>query len=290
MKKCLFLAMMTLLIVTALSAQAYRLTYKGAPGTVNTYNIKGHINNTSTVQGNKMDTVMDMTMTLVEKVLAVKPDGNMSISNEIKDGKMKMTLPGSPAGAEPKTLDIPSMSSTFDRTPLGKVSNMVYGGNMAAMQQMKSMNTWMSSLDRRFPGFPDTDLQIGDSWSLDDKGMEVMPGSSVDIKGTMTLAGTKEVDGKTYLVINSVGATKMDNMVIKLPLPANAQDANAAPPQMTLNGTVKVSGTFLFDEQAGEYYNSTADIKFDMQMTIAGSTPMTIPVVMDMEMQMSRAK
>ena len=107
-----FLGMLALIIVTGLSAQAYRLTYKGTAGTVHTYTITTKATSSSTMQGSNIDTTNSMTMTEVEKVLSVK-DGKQGLSYELKDGKMTMKLSGTP-DAKPMDTPIPAMSFTFD--------------------------------------------------------------------------------------------------------------------------------------------------------------------------------
>ncbi len=97
------------------------------------------------------------------------------------------------------------------------------------------------------------------------------PDHQIILKGTMTLAGTKEVDGKTYLIIKSDLQATMTDMVATFKMPPGGPGASAAPPQYTFNGTIKQMGTILFDEQAGQVFNSTENRTVDMQMVMSGS-------------------
>ena len=145
----------------------------------------------------------------------------------------------------------------------------------------------------RYPGkgleFPDKELQVGDSWDVH-QSVEVMPGTPVDVKGKMTLTGTKTIDGKNYLVIKSDLASDYKDITMKTPAPAASAKNGAQPPQMSASGSMTEQGTTLFDEQTGEVFSFSATIKIDMQMTMSGDHPMTIPTKMTMDTQLTRAK
>lgn len=293
MRTRIFITMMTLLIVTGLSAQAYRLAFKATVGTVRTYNMKMTIVNTTTLNGQSLDTTSTGSMKEVETVLAVKPDGSGTISEQIKDGTMTLTMPGIGDATNSQTIQLPSMSYTFDRSPSGKVANMSeikFEGEQSAMLQnmLKSMN-----MQEWNPGkglvFPDKELKLGDSWDISDS-MNVLSGSPIDLTGTMTLADTKVVDGKTYLVLKSDCDINLNNISFKLPSPsAGEADGSAASQESTINGTIKVQGTMLFDAQAGEFFRSANAMAMNMQISMPGNAAATLPMCMKMDMQISRA-
>ena len=277
------LCLVTMLILTALSAQAYRLQFKDTAGATRNYAMTVNTKGTMSVMGMSMPLTSVTTMTAVEKVLNVK-NGSASVSYEIKDGKIKVTIAGIPGEDEPQTVDqpMPGFTMTYDRTPLGKVSNVKMTG------EITNMLGGFDPSSSQYPGqgleFPDKDLKAGDTWT-GQQSLEVAPGSTVDMKAKYTLTGTKVVEGKTYLVLTcdiTASAPK-----ITITQPENKDQPAEAQPAIT-GLTLKGKATTLFDEAAGEIFSET--FTMDVSMNLAGGIGEAGAVKMTMDGTLTRKK
>lgn len=282
-----FCGMMLLFIAAGLSAQAYRLAYKGTDGAVNTYNIRVNSTTSSAVQGNKIDIIGTTTLTAVETVLSAAPDGTLALSYQLKDRKSTMTLPV--PGAKPMDTPLPDMRFTCNRDSSGKVSNLVINGTVSGKTAEYQLNNLMSQL--YFPGkgmeFPDKELRVGDSWDVH-RSVEVAQGAPVDLKGNMTLAGTQVIGVKNYLIIKSTITAEYKNLTI--PASAAPQSGGTPSQPMTLNGSMNMQDTTLFDEQTGEIFRSSVMTTIIMQPTTGGDPSVTRPTRRTINMQVTRVQ
>jgi len=233
-----------------------------------------------------MSIPMDMTMnmTTVEKVLAANADGTATISYAIKDGKVVITMTA-PGETTPKTIEqpFPTFGMSFKRTAVGKISDLKMTGDIDPKLKQQ-LDTISSQL--QYPGqgmvFPDKELNIGDSWD-GTQSFALLPGSKMDLKVKYTLTGTKEVNGKTYLVLTSDIDAKAKDLAMKVPGEAGAADTKL---KMTMN--IIGTGTTLYDVNAGEMGDVTFKMNTDMSVVSEGSDGMSMKMKMIMDGQMVR--
>ena len=120
--------------------------------------------------------------------------------------------------------------------------------------------------------FPKKDVQIGDSWEKSQR-IELVPGAPIEVTSKMTLTGTQQVDGKTYLVIQNESTADYQNFTLKLP----SLPGSEGTPQLTFSGHLFTQGTMLFDAQAGAIYSSSTTMRIDdTRTTISIPTMPTI--------------
>lgn len=254
----------TLLAVSSLSAQAYRLQFKDTAGATRTY--KTQVNIAGSVLMGSISSPLDstMSMTAVEKVTGIT-DGKSAITYQIKDGtvSVKVTVPGEEA---PQTLEqqLPEFSMFYDRTMLGQVSNLRTSGEAAGI-----MGGPANSANNQFinPGeglvLPDKELKVGDRWSRKES-LPMNADSKLDVTANYTLVGPKVAEnGKTYLQIDVDLTMNLPKMAMK----AGGEGDQAI--NMTMSMNMKGKETVLFDEQAGELYR----VSFKM----SGVTNMAMP-------------
>ena len=134
MRVGLFFSLLCVLGVSSLSAQAYRLQFKDAEGAKRVY--ATHVDLTGNVTMGSVSSPINstMTMTAFEQINTVK-NGASSVLYEVKDGKVSVKVPnlaGDESTGAPLSIDqqVPDFSMAFNRTPLGKISNLhVNGGS-----------------------------------------------------------------------------------------------------------------------------------------------------------------
>ena len=275
MRMRVLFTMVGLLGLAALSAQAYRLQFKDPQDAMRTLKGTMHMKGT-------MD--MTMNMTTVEKVLAANADGTATISYAIKDGKVVITMTA-PGETTPKTIEqpFPTFGMSFKRTAVGKISDLKMTGDIDPKLKQQ-LDTISSQL--QYPGqgmvFPDKELNIGDSWD-GTQSFALLPGSKMDLKVKYTLTGTKEVNGKTYLVLTSDIDAKAKDLAMKVPGEAGAADTKL---KMTMN--IIGTGTTLYDVNAGEMGDVTFKMNTDMSVVSEGSDGMSMKMKMIMDGQMVR--
>ena len=279
--------MVCLLGLAAVSAQAYRLQFKDPQGAERNYKMAMHMKGTVDTMG--MTVPMDMTMGMksAEKVHAVNANGTSSIDSDVKDGTVKMVM-SIPGGDKPQTIEqaIPAFGMSFDRAASGKMTNIKMTGDLdpKLKKQVDSINSQL-----QYPGqamiFPDKELQIGDSWD-GTQTFSLLPGAKMEIKVKYTLTGTKEVNGKTYLVLTSDINANIKDMTMDMSADGGA--ANTTKTQLKITMNMVGSGTSLFDADAGEMGDTTFKMKVDANMTSGGASGMTMTMKMTMDGQMVR--
>ena len=263
------LSLVGILCVAAVSAHAYRLAFSDPQGAVRNYKADMTMKGTANVLGITAPLSSTISMTMTEKVLTKNADGTSSISFAVKNGKMvaSTTIPGDD-DATTKTQPL-AFSMTYDRTPLGKVTNLKMIATPGGGADL--LGAGMSG-QVQYPGqgvqFPDKDLNIGDSWDTTQQ-IEPMPGLKVNMTQTNTLTATRVVNGKTLLVITSTFTADAKNAHVNVPLPAgNGVGDNKATQALTLDMTISGTSTALFDPQAGELGDDNFTLNISMNMQI----------------------
>ena len=246
------------LLLASLSAQAYRLSFKDTAGTVRTtkttFTIKG------SMDGSGLSLPFTSTSTLVEnETVTALNAGVASLSRQLKSGTMSVSTT-SPGEDTPQTAqqNLPSYTITYDRTPLGKVSNVKIAGDLTKLlgNSSDSLTTQILSGSEGL-SFPDRDLNVGDSWT----GAQslTMGGAKADITMNFTLAGAQVVNGKTYLSITCDLTMNVPAMKVSSPL-------GDIPMSLQVCGKTMV----LFDNQAGCLYRETSDLTNTTTITLPG--------------------
>ncbi len=268
--------LVALLAVSSLAAQAYRLQFKDAQGISRQYSTKVVVS--GNVSMGTLSSPLDSTMkmTAVELINAVA-NGKSSVTYSVTNGTMSTKLPNILDDATQQGQDIeqamPDFSMDFDRTPFGKISNLKMNGeaNNLFMGLPNEVNNRLIN-----PGdgleFPNKDLQPGDTWS----GKSTVPlagDSKVQLTANYTLVGTKVAEnGKTYLQVDV-------DLTINIPkLAVNAGQGDQA---MSMDMAMNLKGkeTVLFDELAGELYQSSCKMAGTVTVTAPGqieAMPMTL--------------
>lgn len=264
------LCAVVLLVGTALSAHAVRLAYSQQVGSSRTYLSSFTMTGNIAMPGqDSMKLDSSFSTTTEEKILAVNQDGAASVSMDMKNGNMKMTVAG-----QTQQMPIPAMQMTFDRTKLGKVSNMQMQGE--AVDQMPGMNNMQFNQLGTSYAFPDRDLNAGDAWE-DKTTLEIPFLGEATIVTKNTLVGTKIVDGKTYLQIDST---------MTMTTPGTASTMGEGEQQMTMKMAIKLTGTAssLWNEEAGELFRSTVKADMIMNMTMTSADGQSMNTTMNMKM------
>lgn len=277
MRNSVTLVTLAVFIIAALSAQAARLLFKDPEGTVRTY--KGVYNVRGAMDMPGMGSIplnITMAFTVREKVNEVRADGTANVTDELCDGTLAMKI-----NDEEKKVPFPGYIMTYDRTNLGKISNVKMSGEgVEQLKQMQGMGMGMnenimSQFGQGFP-FPDRELAMGDTWKAS-VAMEAMPGMKMNVNALMKLVGTKVVDNKSYLQIATDLTMNMPKFEVK--------GTEGAASGMAMSMTMKGKATTLFDEQAGALFAANFEGTMAMTMTmpnpesdedISATTTMTI--------------
>jgi hypothetical protein len=259
MRGYLMLVVLAMLVIGAtLAAQAARLQYKDVAGIARTYQASYTMRGQFTIPGGgTMPMNMVMSFTVREKVRSVNANGTASISSEMKDGSITMTISG-----EEQKMPFPAFEMTYDRTPLGKMTNLKMTGEGAeTLKQMSSMGmnqNFMSQFGQGFE-FPNRELVAGDTWKVTQP-FEMMPGMKLDMTALFTLTGPKSVDNKNYLQIDTDMSMNMPKATLKGP--------DGAASAMSMAMQMKAKATTLFDETAGALFGAIFNGTMNMQMTM----------------------
>ncbi|MHB9024802.1 MAG: hypothetical protein ACYC7E_11615 [Armatimonadota bacterium] len=269
-----------LLITASVNAYAYRLTYKDTPNAARAYQTNYAMKGELGMPGSDpMPFDSAMVLAWQEKVLAVK-DGAATLALQFNPSNMTITLAG-----EKSTVAIPGAKLTFDRTALGKITNlkMEQTAENSSLTGINSTNPWqflnqMGMTDQ----FPDKDLNFGETWTTTDK-TEYLPGAVLEVKSVNKLVGAKTINGKQYLQIDSE---------ITLNSPAHQVTISLMGMTMPMVISTQFTGkaTSFFDEQAGQYFSATfsgkalntvtttdESVKVNSTATITGAMK-TVPV------------
>ena len=264
MRTGIFLGMLGMLLISTLAAQAYRLQFKDVIGATRQYNIRmvqtGQVN----FAGVQAPVVSNSTMTAIEKVTAVN-NGVATLSYMAKNGSVTMKISNLPGDEEEQTITqpIPDLAISYDRTALGKVSNMhITGQQSSVLDGMFNGPTGQLQVPGQTFTFPDKDLKAGDSWDCTAT-FPIGENGKLQVQGKYTLVGTKlGDDGNTYLQIDGDIAISVKDMTVKIPM----GDQTLA---MTINIDMKGKETTLFDEAAGAVAQEN--------MKFSGTTEVTTP-------------
>jgi len=263
-------------LLACVPGQAYRLRYKDVAGTTRTYAMTMKMSGITEAMGTSMPMDSTTSMSLTEQVLAVK-DGCATIKMEMKNGVTKVTLAAPPGEKEGKTIEqkVPDFSLQFDRTPLGKASNVQMSGNMPKINGMG--NDWINRLVQQGSSMnlPDKELAIGDSWE-DKQTLEILPGAKGDINVKNTLTGTRVVNGHTDLVIAITMTMSMVNGKMSVGAGNNAVTIHM---DMDMNGKMES----LFDPDLGVMVHGGGKTDMAMKMTLEGAKTMTTNMKMAMD-------
>jgi|GEM_PF-1760407 len=260
------LVMMLMLALTALAAQGYTLQFKDAAGTTRAYGSQMAITGVMSGAGLNLPLNATVDMTLLEKILGVK-EQVASVTFGLQRGTMHLKVSGLPGEEEEQTIDqaLPTFTFLFDRTPLGKVSNVQTQGEITDLflGSADALITPMSSPDRGLE-FPAGELKIGDTWQGSQTALA--GNAQARVAAQYTLAGTEVVNGKTYLKI------ACDTTVS---VPDTSMKASDDQP-MAMNVILRGQSTTLFDEGAGELFRTTFAMNGTLNMT--GAETMGIEV------------
>ncbi|MHB9133585.1 MAG: hypothetical protein ACYDBB_21180 [Armatimonadota bacterium] len=281
MRAWMWIVFVVILVLLPISAGAYQLRFKDAAGAMRTYRFE--IKTTGTATSGTSTIPLDSTavMTTVEKILNVK-NGLSSISYEMRDGEMtgKFTPPGAD---KPQTvkMPLPAMSMSFERSPLGKVTNARMSGQMTGM-----MNSQLDVLNKyQNPGqgleFPEKELKDGDTWG----GAQTIPldgDNKLEVTAKYTLIGTKVDNGRSLLQIDCDLAVKATNFTIKI----TQGDKDES---MTISIDLTGKTTTFFDEAAGGIYSTTVKLA-NTTTTILGKEPTPLKMNTVIEGTMTRAR
>lgn len=254
---CLF----TLLGVGSLTAQAYRLQFKDTQNAVNTYAMTVKMTGQLSVMGITVPVTSTTEAKTSEKVLKVA-NGLATIQFDMKEGKTHMDVSALPGEDQGQTIEqpVPTLTMTYDRTPLGVVSNMKMTGDFTTLFGANSDPT---GGQMGVPGeglvFPNKDLNTGDNWT-GKQTISMFGNTPISLEANNTFAGISKVNGKTYLLIVSEITGKMPTTTLN---PA-ATGQNADMKMSFGISAMKGHSTTLFDEAAGKIYQT----KYSMDVTI----------------------
>jgi len=248
------LLLICLTLGAALAGHAVKLTYPAKAGAKVAYRydvaVKGTLSSPRGVQTTPVE--IQARARVVEQVTAVER-GLASIQMLIKNGQIIGA-----SGDESVDESLPQSTITFQRTPQGELRHIkdTTAADHAALPGVD--NLWQ--LFARFGHhlrLPEKDVKTGDTWQTQEE-IVTKDGRRLVLITDSTLAGSKTVDGKTYLLITSRYRTAA----------AKAPDGTA-PPANTLLVDLNLSGTaqLLFDAQAGEVFRAT----FAVEMTSEAS-------------------
>lgn len=256
-----------LLVISLGGAQAYQLAYKDPADTARWYQNDITMKGSFTIQPMNQTMPLDGVMKFIssEKVIEVNDDGTSTVTAELTDGSMTMTMMGE---EKPMTMPFPGFKMTYHRAPTGKMSDMEIedqagAGALAALpgfeEQLKMFNS-MGQFE-----FPTGDLKAGDTWE-NTQSLEFLPGQQIDMKISNVLKGPQVVDGVTYLLINSEMTMELPAMKLQI-----NEGQQVITMEQSISMTMKIAT--LFDEQAGEI--NRALLNGAMEMTMITPMPNT---------------
>lgn len=254
-----------LLVVCLGSARAYKLAYKDPAGANRWYQNEITMKGSFNVKPMNETIPFDGTMKFIscEKVIKVNDDGTSTISSEISEGSMTMTIPGED---KPMTMPFPNFNMTYKRSPSGKQSDMKIGEmpGAGALNALPGLQDQLKMFNNagQFE-FPAGDLKAGDNW-VNTQSFEFMPGQKMEIKIDNVLVGPRVMEGVAYLLINS--EMTMDIPSLKMQIGEGGQ---AAVMEQSMSMVMKIAT--LFDEKAGEV--NRALINGALEMLIVSPIP-----------------
>lgn len=260
MRRSLTLFTLASCIITAtLSAQAVRLQYKDAEGTVRMYSGAYHVH--CIVEIATRGTVtqdMTLTFTMREKVNFTRNDGSANITDEVLEGSISIKT-----GNNEKKDPLKYCLMTYDRTRAGKVSNMMMSGD--GMEQLKAIqgggeNANLASIFGMSTPFPDRELATGETWK-DSAVTQTKMGWKRYESEQMKLVGTKAVDNKRYLQISG-------DLTMNIP---KHEDTKPDGVTVGVTATMKGKATTLFDDQTGAVYANYCQCKLTVKLTADSS-------------------
>lgn len=245
-----FVGLIAVLAMITMSAQAYQLRFKDTAGATRTYTNAIQVNGTAQAMGFSVPVSGTVNFTLVEKVNTANGTANITTTLQNGTAKLTLTMPGQ---EEAQTINqpIPTITITYDRTPLGAVSNVKtsgLSGDVAGMpsQLLNNIQTPGQTLQ-----FPARELQVGDTWT-GTQSIPLGPGNNATVNVTYTLVGEETVNGRTFLRVTTVATANVPSVTITA-----SQLPGQPPTQMTLSLNLNLNGSTLFDAAAGQVNQST---------------------------------
>lgn len=247
----------------AMAGETYRLEFKDQVGAQRKYKTSFSMDGcfADTAKQRTANMSMAFTTYLTEKVLQ-NPNGTPAhIQQSISASSVSGTFDGKKIAEK-----IPAASAVIERTARGATRVIATQSQQPPQEPssnpMMSMGKGMQSIGQMGGGFefPLLKLAIGDSWGTK-RSIPFFGPKPITLNTQNKLAGSKIVNGKTYLVINS-------DMVMTMPsMSMSNQGANGA---LGFSFTGKV--TTLFDQKAGEIYRSnfSGQGKFNMSIAAKG--------------------
>ncbi|MHB9133584.1 MAG: DUF6263 family protein [Armatimonadota bacterium] len=279
MRHGMMISLAVLLGVVALTAQAATLQFKDAEGASRTFKYVMHVTGAIENGADKTQVNNAFTITGIENVNSVK-DNTASLLFDVKE----VTVAAKAEGADAKPQNLPAFKLTYDRTALGKVSNIKAEGEIIQFLNapLDVMNRHLQNLTQLME-FPDKEIKDGDQW--ESKQTITFEGDNkIELTAKYTLIGAKQADdGKTYMQIDCDVAAKAEKLSFKI----GKGDAEKA---MTMAIELTGKTTTLFDEAAGEIHSVKATLKHIASATTAGDDAATSKTSLEMDGSMTRTK
>ncbi|MCS7223988.1 MAG: hypothetical protein NZ959_05465 [Armatimonadetes bacterium] len=202
-------------------------------------------------------------------------------------GKMKMTMTGLPTPGQPElSMDIPRTRMKLRIDPRGRVLQM----EILEMDETLKEKMPFSPGDISFGGgaggmgyqgilFPENPAKEGDDWDATQTINFSIKDRSVryEVKGRARLIGLEKVAGRDCVVIeNTYEMVQLGDMIRQI-------TEAVAPPggaQLTVDGSVKGTNKFWFDNNAGHEVRSEGSADMEMSMTIQAQGQPSITMTM----------
>jgi len=261
MQRSLRIVLVVSLICAALASHAYRLAFKDTAGATRTYN--NAINLTGSVQAMGLNVPVTGTVNFVmsETVNSVTT-GSANITTQIQNGMANVTLSGLPGDEGAQTINepIPPITITYDRTPLGAISNVKVTGQQAVLPGLPSELLTNLQTPGQGIAFPNRDIAAGESWT-GQQNLQLGQGGSAAVSITNKLVGPLTMGGRNLIQIDSTMTANVANLTVNMGDPGQSA---AIPVNVKLNGT----GTTLFDPQAGVIYSMKS--QYTVNATVSG--------------------
>ena len=257
---------------SAPNAQSITLRYKFTPGQIHRFkfhiDMDGLMPSPAGGAGTPLQMTMQMTMRQTVKNVRAS-DGAATISSQIEDAHTVVN--GKETALPQAQLDQMKKPSTMVMLPSGKILSFdmpaIGGAGLPGTDFSQGMFNSTAAL-------PDGPVRVGDTW----KGSAGMP-----VAGTkMTFTSTLNSLSQTKPSLATIGQQQAG--VIDMTL------SQGMPVAMKMTGTVKGSGTQVFDADAGALVSTTGTASTDMTMTFGkpadgSALPPGMPAAMNVQMK-----
>jgi hypothetical protein len=251
----------TVFLFSALSASAYQLSLKDHTGDLHSYRIVSMANSSLTTHGKTFLIKSNIAIQSYEKVLEAH-ENEASKKTTYTNGKITATVSTADGRKQTTSRAIPDLSVTYIQRSDGATSD-----ENSTVSDGKQKPDFIDGLDliddMMFSTgitLPTNEVKIGDTWNGTHE-FETENQFRVTANIEYKLAGTKTVNGKTYLLITSDCSCDIPGITINPP----AEAANAQPVILCL----KISGktTILFDEAAGICQDTNSSFLFSRNVS-----------------------